>query len=68
MRSLEYPCQWRDMEMIFCMRDYEMSEVFWESVEEFIDSHGGLITPLRSELLKIHAEHFAISIHENDTP
>ena len=46
MRRLAAPCRWRDIELTFGMRDYVLSEIFWESVEAFIDTYGELVSTL----------------------
>lgn len=68
MRRPAAPCRWRDIEFTFGMRDYVQPEIFWESVESFVDSYGGIISTLRSDLLSTRATDYPKFILDNGAP
>lgn len=64
-RCLSTACLWRDIDLTFGMRDYSMSEIFWEATEAFIDSYGGIISTFRSDFRIFCAGDYANVLHES---
>ena len=68
MRRLASPCRWADMEVMFGMTSWAMSEVFWEVVETFQSNCAKLITQFRSDLRVIRAALYAQAVRDLDAP
>ena len=68
LRILAAPCRWSDLEVIFGMRSYVLSEVFWEDLVLSIESHGHLLETFRSDLMNNRAQLYADAIHNNGAP
>ena len=43
LRSLTAPARWRDMEMLFGKHGGQLSEIFWEGMESFLEARRQLI-------------------------
>lgn len=50
------PGRWYDIEKMFRMWASEMSEIFWEQVEGFMEAQGNLLTTFRTELMVERAD------------
>lgn len=68
LRRLAYPCRWKDVECLFRMRSSALSDVFWEVLETYIDTHGHPLTDLREGPLVPRAELYANSIKNPGAP
>lgn len=53
---------------MFGMRAHTLSEVFWESIESFVDQCGSLITEFRTDLVQERAEEYAAAIRSEGAP
>lgn len=67
-RRLAAPCRWYDVELMFGMPYYTLSEVFWEALEMFIDQWGHVLTNVNVELLAERADMYAQAISNEGAP
>ena len=68
LRRLSSPCRWRDVECMFGMHGSAMSEVFWEVIEELVETTGGLFERFRSDLIAERAPLYGSPIHQKGAP
>ena len=64
LKRLSFPTRWRDLEPMFGMRASTLSEVFWEVVEEFIETHGQLLEGFRTDLMQERAQLYADAVRD----
>lgn len=64
LRRLASPCRWSDIECIFGKHSSQLSEIFWEGVENLMDKRAHLLTgPVSTEFIQVHASRYSESIH-----
>lgn len=68
LRRLAAPCRWSDLEHMFGMRMYKLSEVFWEALNGFVTEHAHLIETFRVDLMNERAQMYAEAIHLTGAP
>lgn len=65
LRRTATPCRWRDVETMFAKHSSHLSEIFWETVEGFLEARQHLLTsPLVPSLFEEKASMFAEAIKE----
>lgn len=65
LRRLASPCRWIDLEILFGKHSSQLSEIFWEGIENMIESRGHLITgPISAQFIHENAASFSDSIHQ----
>ena len=64
-RRLTTPARWRDMEMLFEKHGGQLSEIFWEGMESFLEARQHLvISDIDSNFFSERAELYASAIKE----
>lgn len=62
---LATPYRWSDREVMFRKHAPQLSEIFWEGIDSFLDEHENLITgPLDSGYIHQHAANWALSVQQ----
>ena len=52
LRRLTTPCRWQDMELLFGRHGAQLSKMFWEGIDQMLETRVGLITgPIRSSFI-----------------
>lgn len=65
LRRLASPCRWADVEGIFGKHCSQLSEIFWEGVENMIERRGHLLTgPISTDFMHQHASKYARVIND----
>jgi hypothetical protein len=64
LRRLSTPCRWRDLEPLFGKHTSQLSEIFWECIENFLSIRENLITgELHRGFLADNASRYAQAVH-----
>lgn len=65
LRRLTTPSRWRDLEFLFGRHGAQLSEIFWEGVEQMLEDRCDLITgPINSSFLANRAHIYAAAIKD----
>ena len=65
LRRLSSPCRWRDMKLLFGRHGGQLSKMFWEGIEQMLETRVGLITgPIQSSFVCNRAPVYADAIKE----
>lgn len=65
LRRLAAPCRWHDLEIVFGLRCYVLSQVFWEALEGFLRDWAHILETFRSDLMEERAGLYAQAITDN---
>jgi nuclease HARBI1 len=64
LRRLSTPCRWRDLELLFGKHTSQLSEIFWECIENFLSIRENLISgELHRGFLADNASRYAQAVH-----
>lgn len=65
LRRLSAPARWRDLEELFGKHGPQLSEIFWEAVEFFLDARKHLVTAaISQQFIAERAELYSQCIHD----
>ena len=65
LRRFAGPCRWIDLEEQFGKHSSQLSEIFWESLERFIETRGDLMTgEICSEFVAERAQLYSEAVHQ----